>query len=71
MFSNQDIQTLEKLNRGNLEKQKKFIGALILYSIFAYIIAAVAFYFWYSKDETFLTKSMYAIPLGVFPILLV
>ena len=62
----QEIAEMEKLKRSNLEKQKKLIGSLLIYSVSLYIIAAVVFYFLYFPEK-WPDRALYSSPLLVFP----
>lgn len=63
------ISSLQQFRRQNQERQKKFIGRLILYSILMYIGAALIFYFYY-LPPTWTKRLIYSSPLLIFPILI-
>ena len=66
----QKIQALEESKKTNVEKQRRLIGALILYSVLLYAVAALVLYF-YSRPASWPDRVLYSSPLAVFPVLLV
>lgn len=64
-----EIQALEALKKGNVESQRRIVGGLILYSILAYIVAAVVFYLWFLPEDTS-RRVISALPLLFFPVLI-
>ncbi|KAL3837493.1 hypothetical protein ACJMK2_022846 [Sinanodonta woodiana] len=63
-----DIQGLQKLRRQNLDRQKRFIGGLVIYSIVLYVIAALGFFFLFFPQQ-WKDRLIYSSPLLVFPFL--
>ena len=63
-----EIESLENVKRTNLERQKKIIGSLILYSVLLYIGTAVFFYF-YQWQRDWKHRIVYLTPLLIFPVI--
>ncbi|KAK3597051.1 hypothetical protein CHS0354_022054 [Potamilus streckersoni] len=63
-----DIQGLQKVRRKDLDRQKRFIGGLVIYSIGLYVIAALVFFFLFFP-QGWKDRLIYSSPLLVFPFL--
>lgn len=63
-----EIRSLEASNRVNLDRQKRIIGSLILYSVLLYVTATLLFYFFY-LPERWRDRLKYCVPLVIFPFL--
>lgn len=63
-----DITSLERIKRTDLERQRRIVGSLIIYSILVYITGALLLYF-YIKPKLWLDRFLYCLPLIVFPLL--
>ena len=64
----QDITSLERLKRSDVERQRRIVGSLIVYSVLIYISGALLLYFYFMPTLWF-DRFLYCLPLIVFPLL--
>ena len=64
----QDITSLERTKRTDVESQRRIVGSLIIYSILIYIGGVLLLYF-YFKPTLWRDRFLYSLPLIVFPLL--
>lgn len=72
MFCVQDIDQLEQEKQNSLQRQKRVIGFLILYSVLIYVGVVVLFYFYYlpNKWQQLTTdRLIYSVLLLLFPVM--
>lgn len=67
-FVSQDITSLERTKRTDVESQRRIVGSLIIYSILIYIGGVLLLYF-YFKPTLWRDRFLYSLPLIVFPLL--
>lgn len=62
-----EIKSIHEFRVHTEQRQKRFVGALIAYSVLLYICASLAFYFYYFPEEVS-QMITYGIPLLLFPV---
>ena len=60
--------SLERSKRTDVERQRRVVGSLIIYSVVIYITGAVLLYF-YFMPALWLHRLFYCLPLIVFPLM--
>lgn len=63
-----DITSLERLKKTDIERQRRIVGSLIIYSILIYISSAVVLYF-YFMPKLWRDRFFYCLPMILFPLL--
>ena len=66
LFGNKEIKKYEKYKSSNESNEKKYVGALLLYSIVLYIIGAV-FYFIYLMPKNLVDRMKTLVPFFIMP----
>lgn len=63
-----DISSLERLKKTDIERQRRIVGSLIVYSVLIYISSAILLYF-YFLPKLWLDRFFYCLPMILFPLL--
>jgi len=68
LLSDKDITSLERSKKTDVERQRRIVGSLIVYSIVIYISGAILLYFYFMPTRWF-DRLFYCLPFIIFPLL--